>query len=264
MVLSKQPARLDLAFERFHRSWGPTNWRRHITSVVERPDPSLYVILRNLAEIEREAETVTNKLIISGLINEPNIAEFTTTWRAEEADHSRALTALSNLAWDQVTSWAHPANPMTPKEWVSLKYYGKAHRELAVAAYATLGMVQEYIASHTYRILALWFDSASATLLLEEISRQERRHMTFYRSLAATYLSSDVQLQDRCAELVASSWQPPGVQLLGQSRFLRDFSRYFSTPDYLSALRGADSLVAHLPGLSGVLLLEPWLEKNLA
>src|SRR5262249_49898904 len=148
------------------------------------------------------------------------VRQFNTVWLAEESEHARALTALAyRFGAAQTVSdyrdhavWYRDRQAMFMKPFLMCRGF---YPTGLMAGYLVLGSIQELVALTTYNAISDLVDDPGTRDILRQISRQEGRHMRFYRQGAEVILNEEPATRRYVRYLLHRYWRPPGVDLLG-------------------------------------------------
>lgn len=201
---------LELIFqehlEDFLRDWGPVQWRTQAAAIPPADRPDLALLLHGLSGIEDDAFYMQKKLRHSGAARMQSIKHFNSVWLVEEAEHARALAALSErFGGGAVARGKHSTFKRDKRSILAVpslsvsSLYGRG----ITAAYMTLGVLVEYIAITTYNAIPKVFPCEPMADVLRQMSRQEGRHLRFYRSGATALLQDDRTAQCRAYGLLS-------------------------------------------------------------
>jgi hypothetical protein len=130
-----------------------------------------------------------------------------------------------------------------------------------LAAYLTTGTFVEFVAVTTYNALAQMVADEAAKEILTQMSRQEGRHMRFYRKGAIAVMEDSPSAQAFVREIVRRYWRPPGVDLYGYSEWVDVFAPLLRDPATLKRYLRMDDLCNEIPGLRGLRLMGPFLDR---
>lgn|SRR6266550_8092846 len=163
------------------------------------------------------------KLRRTGADRIPVIGQVNALWLAEESQHARVLAAVAGKYGDTPDHLSHGVFSRDRRSILTAPGLRVAsiYPRGILAAYLTLGSMQEYVALTTYNALATHGLPATVTALLRQISRQEDRHVRFYRMGAEAVLSGDSRTQWFTRTLIDRFW-PAGDRLVRPSRLVRD------------------------------------------
>jgi uncharacterized protein YjeT (DUF2065 family) len=243
--------------------WGPVVWRGAVASIAPAPDPPLARMLAALADIEDISFYMQVFIRRSGVARLAAVREFNAIWLAEESEHARALAALAAKygAPNERRRQSHGrlyralrALIVLPRIWLA-----RLFPHVMLATYLTIGGLQEYVALTAYTALADRVAEPASAEVLRQIARQEARHMRFYRRGAEAVLAESAITRRVVRYLVESDWKPPGVSLLGAAAWADVFRPLLADRALVDRLLRMDRLVAALPGLSGLNVMERFL-----
>ncbi len=247
--------------------WGPVDWRGEVAAITPAPDPPLARMLAALADIEDISFYMQVIIRRSGVARLAPVREFNAIWLAEESEHARALAALAAKygAPEGRRRRSHGrlyrasrALTMLSKTWLA-----RLFPQAMLAAYLTIGGLQEYVALTAYTALADRVAEPASANVLRRIARQEARHMRFYRHGADAVLAESAVARRVVRYLIESDWKPPGVRLFGAAGWADVFQPLLADRALVDRLLRMDRLVAALPGLSGLNVMERFLASTI-
>lgn len=248
----------------FLGDWGPVRWRSLLQGTAVAPRPDIAAMFHALSRVEDDAFYMQVRLRRIGIFHISTVSQFNAIWLAEESEHSRALAALAvryggadapiirKRVWsrDKQSLWMVPL----------LKCRGLYPRGI-LAGYLTLGAVQELVALTVYNAAAQLLDDPPARAVLRAISRQEGRHMRFYRRCAEIMLTESVATQRYVRFILRRYWRPPGIDLLGRAGWERSLAPLLDDPSVRDRFACVDTMCDNLPGLRGMRLMETFLRR---
>ena len=146
---------------------------------------------------------------------DPIVRAFFDVWRAEEAEHSRAIHRYLT-AYGAATGTPIPEQPVAhpPADaWYerALGRLGGPVGELIAAAHMTWGAANELLTMNGYRLLADQCDEPVLAELLRRIAAQESRHYSFYLLQAEWRLASSRLARTVLPRFLNGAWTPVGV-----------------------------------------------------
>jgi hypothetical protein len=252
-------------FQSFVRNWGPISWRPKLGEPRPVPDVSIARMLGMLAGIEDDAFYMQVKIRYTGAARFTAIREFNAIWLAEESEHARALSALATRFGDTGTPravrhgvWHRDRQSLLTKPLLWCRgFYPRG----LLAAYLTLGAIQEFVALTTYNAIAQRVDDAPTRDILLQIARQEGRHMRFYRRGADAVLDGSPGAQRVVRFALRRFWRPPGIDLCGQATWFATFAPLLEDPLLRRAYLRVDSLCATLPGIGDLGIMRSFLAR---
>jgi hypothetical protein len=250
---------LENNLEDYLRGWGPIQWRDQVQNSSVQFNPDLGGVLNALADIEDDAFYMRVKLRHTGALRADVINHFVAVWLAEESEHSRALAHLADLYGYQRQKREHKLlgrDKRSIAAVVGLSIGGAVYSNGMCAAYLTLGAAQEYVALTTYNALAEENNDEVTRDILRQISRQEGRHLRFYRRGAEAILEGNSVAQKFCRWVLSTYWRPPGIDLLGREEWIRLFGKLLEVPENAAKYNGMDAMLDRLPGLEGLNLMQ--------
>jgi len=255
--------KLDAKLDGYLRNWGPLQWRGPLSVATPPPNQQIARALLCLGAIETDSLVIYRKVHLAGVDLDPAVRQFVLCWLGEEAEHGRALTALAQLLGASAPPPTRSDRSAHIREIVAwpVLVAARPFKTLLQATYCALGAVQEYIALTTYRYCARLLGDPHLAEILDGMALQESRHMRFYRYAASVFLESTAA-QRITRRALRRLWRPPGVDVLGIDHWLETFRCLLVDEEYRARLVGVDSMIQHLPGLDGLVLMERFLSGN--
>jgi hypothetical protein len=207
----------------------------------------------------RDVEGFTTREL-SGLAGHPTtladplIRRFLAAWRAEEAEHARAIDRFLQ-AYGAGRRRALPAMQPAPSSvppWSErlLVTLTRPVGHVVTAAHMTWGALNELLTMTGYRLLAERCGHPLLATLLTRIAAQEARHYSFYMLQAEWRLAASPVAQRVLPALLRRTWTPVGVG--GEYKQPIEFDRVLA---YLAgdasgrrAVAVMDRTIARLPG----------------
>jgi hypothetical protein len=247
--------------ENFLRHWGPIQWREHVDQMLQRNDQATALLLHGLAGIEDDAFYMQKKLRYGGAARLEPVRQFNAIWMVEEAEHGRALAALAaKYGW---TGGGRRHDTMHRDKRAALalpvlKILSPFERGM-LAAYMCLGVLVEYIAITSYHGISTMHDDADLRSILLQMSRQEGKHLRFYKRGAIAVLTGDVKSQKFVRFILSHYWRPPGIDLYGFEQWIRIFEPLLSCDKVRARYVDLDKLVDSLPGLDNLNLMNDFI-----
>jgi len=254
-------AAMQEALEQYLSASGLLEWRSAVAAADRICVPrDVGTALAYLSGIETDSRIIRKKLAIAGIDKDPVFQDFLITWMAEEAEHGRALAAIAMKAGAP----ALPPGRSRFKLWevAAFAAMGAAVPQVIQASYCVIGAAAEFIALSTYAEIARCCGDETVKTVLLRISRQESRHMRFYRNVAFALLG-DKKTAERARKLVRVAWRPPGVDLVGPGEHQGVFGFLLGRSAFREKLVKVDQIIDALPGMGEMNLMKHWLDMNL-
>jgi hypothetical protein len=239
--------------ELFAHRWGPIRWRTRLAGIhLSETDPILGRMFWALSNIEDESAYMRNKIRIARADRLTPVSDFNIMWLAEEAEHSRALEAMSRILGYPYKKASHDVLSRDSRALFSTfaLRIGSMYQPGMLGAYLTLGAMQEHTALTTYNAIASLDIPTQISSILRDISRQEGRHMRFYRSSAEAVFRYYPKARIFVKNLVARTWRPVGIDLLGTAMWKETFLPYLNTESTRDRLVMVDEVASKLLGES--------------
>jgi hypothetical protein len=257
--LSSNTDAFDDLFASYSRQWGPVQWSRMADPAFEFEcaDRRFAGVFQKLSMIEGDSMYQARKVRRAGFGYWSGIADFLVLWQAEENEHSRLLRHVADHLG--ASGDLEPEHRLRDELLVPMTFVATVAARAVpslVGTYGALGAAQEHVACVTYRYLASQVETSELRRVLNDIARQESRHLRFYLGLADHALAAS-----RCARRLARSllvryWRPPGIDVLGEKAFAETFGVLLDSEDYRTRLLGMDRMLDGVPGLDGLRLME--------
>jgi rubrerythrin len=211
----------------------------------------------------RDVEGFTNRDLVGlsghpATLGDPLVRRFLEAWRAEEAEHARALGRFLQ-AYAEARGLDLPAEQPPPPALASpteraLVLATRPVGHVVTAAHMVWGATNELLTMTGYRLLAQRAGHPVLAELLRRIAAQEARHYSFYLLQAEWRLAASPLARALVPRLVHRTWTPVGVGADYKSR--REFDRVLR---YLGGTEGGgravaamDRTIARLPGFDTV------------
>jgi hypothetical protein len=210
----------------------------------------------------RDVENFTNRDLVGlaghpATLADPLVARFLDNWRAEEAEHARALDRFLTAHCE---GWGIPVPPLQGPPPATLTLGERALvavtrplGHVVTAVHMTWGALNELLTFNGYRLLARRTEHPLLAELLRRIAAQEARHYAFYL-LQAEYRLAESRLARRIVPaLVGRTWTPVGVgdDYKAPEEFDDVLGYLAAGPDGERTMRAMDEAIARLPGFAG-------------
>jgi hypothetical protein len=235
--------------ESFARRWGPIEWRDDLRRVtIATPDISLGRIFWTLSSVEDEAAYMRAKIHWARADRLASIRDFNTMWLAEEAEHARALAAMACAYGYKGTRISHATffRDRRSIAGAAAVRAGSVYEAGMLGSYLTLAAMQEHTALTTYNAVGDLAIPAEMKQILRRISRQEGRHMRFYKYGALAVFDQYPMARSFARQLILRAWRPVGIDLLGLKRWKEIFFPVLYTAPVLEKLMQVDSVLASI------------------
>lgn len=254
---------LEEAFDQYICGWGPVQWRSELSTVSAQPNVKFATVFRALADVEGDSLFMRRKLGRVGILRNTVLDEFTIAWSAEESEHSRALTRVASLYGVDKGIQSHDLLYRDKRSVLGsvASHIARLYPTGMTAAYLALGVAQEYTALTIYNHLAKAVDCKEVSELLRRLSRQEGRHMRFYRVGAEALLGAAPLSQRFVKAALERYWRPVGIDLLGWERWIAAFGPFLAETSFRNEMLELDGIVGNLPGMAGTSLMETFIKR---
>ena len=227
---------------------------------VELPDGILHCLV-----YMRDVENFTNRDLV-GLAGHPKtladpiVNRFLDCWRAEEAEHARALDQFLDhyaRASGVTVPSIQPAPPavLSRQERITLAVT-RPVGHVVTAAHMAWGATNELLTMTGYRLLAHQTNNPVLTELLLRIAAQESRHYSFYMLQTEWRLADSALARVIVPRLLRTTWTPVGVG--GDYKAPEEFDRVLDAivdgDTGRAAVARMDATMARLPGCENLKL----------
>lgn len=225
-------------------------------------------ILTYFSDIEHQTYIYMRDLMSTEAALEPDVIAFLTMWNYEEFFHGKALGRLLvecgySVEKDRIAR-VHKARSLSEKlESMAATVVSKIFRKDFPAVHATWGAVQEITTLHGYEQLAEKTKNPVLKLLCERIAKQERRHFAWYFNSAREKLQRSTTAQKLTRTLLSKFWSPVGAGVKTDAEVARLVTHLFGGKRFLEISGDIDGKIASLPGLQGLQLMRPYMERIL-
>lgn len=210
-------------------------------------------ILRYMADTETHTILYMRDLLAGHSARDPRITAFLSVWVYEELWHGRAIDRF-------LTEVGHPPPP---------EHYGQitggAHiREMIeavashlaasltprfIAVHMTWGAINELTAGAAYQTVERRTKNPELAKLLNRITRQERKHFSFYYQEAEQRLEGEPRTQALVNFALRRFWTVVGSGVGGDDNLAFIAAAMFADAEGLALLREQEEVIRKLPGL---------------
>jgi rubrerythrin len=209
----------------------------------------------------RDVEGFTNRDLV-GLTahpathRDPLMVRFLDAWRAEEAEHARAvdrfLTAYADQRQVEIPPMQLPPPAVVPTSERLLVAATRPIGHVVTAAHMVWGAANELLTMHGYRLLAARCGNPLLQELLGRIAAQEARHYSFYKLQAEWRLADSRVARVAVRTMLRRAWTPVGVGdgYKAPSEFRRLLDYLGSGAAGRRAVTVMDAAFSSLPGLA--------------
>lgn len=187
---------------------------------------------------------------------DPLVARFLVAWRAEEAEHSRAvdrfLQAYGAGRGVDLPARQLPPPAVVPRRERLLVRVSRPVGHVVAAAHMAWGAANELLTLNGYRLLAERADHPVLTPLLGRIADQEARHYSFYRLQAEWRLAASPLARRLLHRVLSRSWTPVGIGdgYKPPAEFDRVLAHLSAGPGGDRVLERMDAAFSRLPGFA--------------
>ncbi len=223
-------------------------------------------VLQYFADIEGQTIMYLRDLLNTPAALEPEVIGFLSMWNYEEFFHGRALSRLLAACGvppepDRVARVRAAARAAEAIESVLGACVSRVWPGAFAAVYMTWGASQELTTLRGYEELERTTRNPVLRELCARIARQERRHFAWYYGSARERLAASRTAQWLTRLALGSLWAPVGAAVKGRAETARVVSHLFPGRRIEQVADELDRRIGALPGLAGVSLLGPFLER---
>lgn len=239
--------------------------------------------LQYMMDIEAHTVIYLRDLLATRAAADPQVTAFLSCWVYEELWHGEAFSDFLRAYGIEV-----PAEPKLPdgssplptrrNRWRGLRtrigvgnglalvptMVGSALTRHFVAIHMTWGAINELTTLTGYYQLMRRCPHPVLHQMLRRIIQDERRHFAFYRAQAKARMEGRPAVGRLVRRVLKSFWTPVGAGVKSQEE-VDALGLYLlaDSPEGWEAARGIDETIAELPGLSGLTLIQDYLEGAL-
>lgn len=211
----------------------------------------------------RDVEGFTNRDLV-GLTAHPAthrdqlVVAFLDAWRAEEAEHARALDrfldAYATRRGVAVPPMQAPPPAVVPATERALVLATRPVGHVVTAAHMAWGAANELLTMNGYRLLARRTGHPLLQTLLGRIAAQEARHYSFYLLQAEWRLAASPLARAVLPRMLRRAWTPVGIGdgYKRPSEFRRVLHYLADGDAGARAVRVMDRTFSSLPGFDGL------------
>ena len=209
----------------------------------------------------RDVEGFTNRDLVGlsahpSTLADPLVRRFLDVWRAEEAEHARAidrfLTAYCAVRDVDLPAIQEPPPSRATGQERALLLLTRPVGHVVTAAHMTWGAANELLTLNGYRLLARRCSNPVLTELLARIAAQEARHYGFYFLQAQWRLAESRLARATLRRVLRDSWTPVGIGdgYKSPDEFAEVLGYLAVGDDGDRAVRRMDRTFGALPGLA--------------
>lgn len=248
-AVAELESRLNERVSLFANSWGPIAWRV-LAEDGQRPNEheGLGRIFWALSNIEDESAYMRRQVSWIRADKLRAIDDFNSMWLGEELEHARSLGAIAAMLGHPPTRRNHSLAHRDRRSVLSAltARIGSLYPPGVLAAYLTLGAMQEHTALTTYNAVAHQELPDWVRTILKNISRQEGRHMGFYKKSALDVMELFPRSRAFARLIITKGWRPVGVDLLGVREWVDIFVPTLDGPEFCEKLSHVDKIASDL------------------
>ena len=224
--------------------------------------------LTYFADVENQSLRYLRTLLGMRFAFSPDVAAFLATWSYEEFFHGyeleRLMRACGKTISDDRRELKRGSARLNEKlETVFVPILSRLYEREFPAVYLAFGAIQELTTLRGYESLVRSTKNPALKTLCERIARQERRHFAWYFNRARLMLEDLPRARPLVRRLMKLNWVPVGAGVHEPVDVRRLFQILFYPRENAQALvRGIDSKIGELPGLSKLTLMESFFRRS--
>lgn len=210
-------------------------------------------ILRYMADTETHTILYMRDLLAGYSAADPEITSFLSVWVFEELWHGRAIDRLLVTAghpprddhYTQATRGAHMRETIE----AVLSHIAASLTPRFIAVHMAWGAINELTAGAAYQSVERRTKNPVLAKLLNRITRQERKHFSFYYQQAEKRLLGEPRTQKLVQFALRRFWTVVGSGVGGLDNLGFIAAALFSDEDGLALLKEQEDIIRKLPGL---------------
>jgi rubrerythrin len=239
--------------------------------------------LHYMMDIETHTVSYLRDLLATRAVADPQITAFLSCWVYEELWHGEAFSDFLRAYGIEV-----PAEPKLPDGSTAMPTRGNRWRDLRVrlgvgnglgllptvlgsmaardfaAIHMMWGAVNELTTLTGYHALIRRSQHPELHRLLRKVIRDERRHFAFYRAQAKARMERSRTARRLVRWTLSHLWTPVGAGVKTEEEVdALGIYLFGDGPEGREQIREIDRTIADVPGLSGMRLLEDYLDRAL-
>lgn len=225
-------------------------------------------VLRYMSDTETHTILYMRDLLAGYSASDPEVTSFLSIWVYEELWHGRALDRVLTTAGhppppDQFTKATNGAHMRETIE-ATFSHLAASLTPRFIAVQMTWGAINELTAGAAYQAVERTTKNATLAKLLNRITRQERKHFSFYYQQAEQRLRGDVWAQRLVNLALKRFWTVVGSGVGGDDNLGFIAAALFDSPEGIAALADAEGVIRKLPGVEWFNLLTSQVKTSAA
>jgi hypothetical protein len=239
--------------------------------------------LHYMMDIETHTVIYLRDLLATRASHDPHVTAFLACWVYEELWHGEAFSdflrgyGLEVPAEPRLPDGTRPL-PSRPARTRRLReQMGVGHQLFVIPSMLGSLVVRDFVALHMtwgainelttltgYHMLKRRCDHPVLHQLLDKVIQDERRHFAFYRAQAKARLTGNRRAGRVVRWALQAFWTPVGAGVKTDEEVdALTLYLFGDAPEGRAAIREIDEMIAALPGLEGLTLLEDVLDRAL-
>ena len=224
--------------------------------------------LTYFADIESQTIRYLRMLLGMKIAFREDVAAFLSIWNYEEFYHGHYLGKLMRVCGhatdtNRVAEVQSHAKFNEILESILTPLFSKIFYRDFPAVYLSFGAIQEMTTLLGYESMGKKTTNPVLKVLCERIAKQERRHFAWYFNHAKSELSDRRFAQQLTYALMKFNWVPVGAGVKPTEDVVRLFNFLFPGDDAAEVADKIDEKMGTLPGLHGIELMRPYVNKHL-
>lgn len=223
-------------------------------------------ILTYFSDIESQTIMYLRDLLNTKAAADPEVIGFLSMWNYEEYFHGKALAQFLEVCGHKLES--ERIQKVRAASLISEKVQSffsavlsKVYPEQFLSLYMAWGAIQELTTLKGYEKIAATTTNPVLKIMVERISKQERRHFSWYFNSAKKRLENDDMAKSLTRHLMQNFWSPVGAGVKPDNDVKRLILTLFPAGSAESMAQEVDSKISSLPGLAGLTLMKEFVEE---
>ena len=230
--------------------------------------PDMLRVVRYMHDVEHHTTCYMRNLLNTRAHDDPDVTAFLTFWNFEEHWHGEALADVLRAHGEpggapRVAAMRQRVRNRisnSPLVWGGISSVTKHF----LAVHMTFGVINEWTTQAGYARLAALAEHDVLSELLRRIKRQEGRHIDYYLTQARRHLGVGSNAQRTVRLILRTLWRPVGATVMPESETGHVIRTLFGGDQGHDVAARIDRRIDHLPGLSGMALMDGVLRRYAA
>jgi rubrerythrin len=224
-------------------------------------------ILTYFGDIESQTIVYLRDFLRTKTALDPEVTGFLTMWNYEEYFHGRAIAELLDrcgypLEENRLRNVRERSLFSEQLEAALSSILSRVFAADFPTVYMTWGAIQEVTTLRGYERIHDATANPALRELTSRIAKQERRHYAWYNNSAREGLERSPRARKLTRFLLERFWTPVGAGVKTEAEVFRLMSLLFPGEHGDAMAADIDAKVGTLPGLEGLKLMAPYLERS--